>query len=49
MITPIVQAWLANFANNARYLPDPPDAPLWWVPVEYREKTGRCVHFESLV
>ena len=31
-----------------RCLPDPPDAPLWWVPVEYREKTGTCVHFESL-
>jgi len=31
-----------------RYLPDPPDAPLWWVPVEYREETRTCVHFESL-
>lgn len=30
-----------------RYLPDSPDAPLWWVPVEYREETGRCVHFEE--
>lgn len=30
-----------------RYLPDPPDAPLWWVPVEYREETGICVHFEE--
>ena len=30
-----------------RYLPDPPDAPLWWVPVEYREETERCPHFEE--
>lgn len=31
-----------------RYLPDPPDAPLWWVPVEYQEETGTCIHFVSL-
>ena len=31
-----------------RYLPDPPAAPLWWVPVEYREETGTCIHFVSL-
>lgn len=31
-----------------RYLPDPPDTRLWWVPVEYREETETCVHFESL-
>lgn len=30
-----------------RYLPDPPDAPLWWVPVEYREETETCIHFQS--
>ena len=38
---------LSNYCK--RYLPDPPDAYMWWVPVEYQEKTGRCVHFESLV
>ena len=27
--------------------PDPPDAPLWWVTVEYREETETCVHFEE--
>lgn len=29
-----------------RYLPDPPDAMLWWVPVEYRENTNKCIHFQ---
>lgn len=30
-----------------RYLPDPPDVMLRWVPVEYREKTNECIHFEG--
>ena len=30
-----------------RYLPDPPDARLWWVPVEYREEIGTCIHFDE--
>lgn len=34
-------------SNCKRYLQNPPDAYMWWVPVEYREETGRCPHFEE--
>lgn len=30
-----------------RYLPEPPDAPLWWVPSAYREGLKECPYFES--
>ena len=30
-----------------RYLPDPPDARLWWVQEKYQEETGSCPHFEE--
>ena len=29
------------------HLPDPPDAMLWWVPVEYKENTNKCIHFQN--
>nr|DAE73985.1 MAG TPA: hypothetical protein [Caudoviricetes sp.] len=31
-----------------RYLPDPPDARLWWIDVKYKEETGECVHFQPV-
>ena len=30
-----------------RYLPDPPDYPLWWIPPAYKEETGQCPLFEA--
>lgn len=30
-----------------RYLPDPPDAYLWWVAPEYNEETQKCQNFDS--
>ena len=34
-------------ARCERYLPDPPDVPLWWVPVAYRKDTGKCCNFSK--
>ncbi len=36
---------LRNYCN--RYLPDPPDAMLWWVQEKYQEDTGMCPHFDE--
>lgn len=30
-----------------RYLPDPPDVPLWWIPPAYKENLKQCPHFEK--
>lgn len=30
-----------------RFLPNPPDEPLWWVHPAYREKLKQCVYFEK--
>lgn len=30
-----------------RYLPDPPDVPLWWIPPAYKEHLKQCPHFEK--
>lgn len=29
-----------------RYLPDPPDIPLWWIPPAYKPETNQCPHHE---
>lgn len=29
-----------------RYLPNPPDEPVWWVNHAYREETGQCPYFD---
>lgn len=34
-------------ARCERYLPDPPDVPLWWLSVAYREDTGQCCNFSK--
>ncbi len=36
---------LRNYCN--RYLPDPPDAMLWWVQEKYQEETGVCPYFDD--
>lgn len=30
-----------------RYLSDPPDEPLWWIPPAYKEAINQCPHFEE--
>jgi hypothetical protein len=30
-----------------RYLPDPPNEPLWWINVHYNEKRNQCPLFEN--
>lgn len=30
-----------------RYLPNPPDVPLWWIPPAYKENLKQCPHFEK--
>ena len=32
-----------------RWLPDPPDTRLEWVPVSYSRKTNKCVYFDKKV
>lgn len=29
-----------------RYLPDPPNTKLWWIPPAYNPKTKECPHCE---
>ncbi|MES5167847.1 hypothetical protein ABVC73_04830 [Prevotella melaninogenica] len=36
---------LSNYCK--RYLPNPPDAYMWWVQEKYQEYTGRCPHFDE--
>lgn len=31
-----------------RYLPNPPDIPLWWIPPAYKEHLNECPHYERL-
>lgn len=33
--------------NCKRYLPNPPDVYLWWIPPAYKEETKQCPHFDS--
>lgn len=32
-----------------RYLPDPPDEPLWWIPHEYNPQLKTCYYFEHKI
>lgn len=34
--------------NCKRWLPDPPDIKLWWVPVAYRQETKQCPHLDPI-
>ncbi len=31
-----------------RYLPNPPDEPLWWISPAFNDKVKRCTHFEQV-
>lgn len=36
---------LSNYCK--RYLPDHPDAYMWWVQEKFQEETGRCPYFDE--
>lgn len=29
-----------------RYLPNPPDIRLWWIPPAYKQENKQCPHYE---
>lgn len=31
-----------------RWLPDPPDIKLWWIPVAYKQETKQCPHLDPI-
>lgn len=35
--------------NCKRYLPEPPDYPLWWVEPQYNEKNDDCVNYDKRI